>query len=400
MVGVTHALDFAGVPLFLSELRTPCTEAGRLAFTGAEGCAYIRLHPLEVDHLQDLGLTLDLYALVGVALDRFLAIAFLVTAAVVFWRKSNEWTGFLVSFALATFGPVTTESPLEAMVASQPALELIVAPVSLSAVSALLVIFFLFPNGRFVPRWTVWMAPTAVLSSILFLFVFERVLPDTASFILSATLFFGLFASGIGAQLYRYIKVSGPAERQQTKWVVAGFAGLFFGFFSWVVLTSLYPIEEPGRARLYIQLFVMPFVLVPFVLFPVLFSIAILRYRLWDIDVLINRALVYGTLTVSLGAAYFAAVLLLQTAFRAVTDQGGSVAIVVSTLAIAALFQPMRGASRPRSTSGSTGAGTTPPERWPPSSPPRATRWTWSGCPRRWWLRWRRRCSRPTSRCG
>ena len=74
-----------------------------------------------------------------------------------------------------------------------------------------------------------------------------------------------------------------------------------------------------------------------------LFSIAILRYRLWDIDVLINRALVYGTLTVSLGAAYFAAVLLLQTAFRAVTDQGGSVAIVVSTLAIAALFQPMRG---------------------------------------------------------
>ena len=86
-----------------------------------------------------------------------------------------------------------------------------------------------------------------------------------------------------------------------------------------------------------------------FLNFPFVFAIvsmalvvSILRYRLWDIDVIINRTLVYGSLTLALGVAYIAAVLLLQTAFRAVTDQSGSVAIVVSTLAIAALFQPMR----------------------------------------------------------
>ena len=79
-----------------------------------------------------------------------------------------------------------------------------------------------------------------------------------------------------------------------------------------------------------------------FAIVSVALVVSILRYRLWDIDVIVNRTLVYGSLTVALGAAYFATVLLLQTAFRAVTDQGGSVAIVVSTLAIAALFQPMK----------------------------------------------------------
>ena len=69
--------------------------------------------------------------------------------------------------------------------------------------------------------------------------------------------------------------------------------------------------------------------------------IAILRYRLGDIDLLVNRTLVYGMLTAVLAATYFGSVILLQYAFRTVTDQGGAVAIAISTLMIAALFQPM-----------------------------------------------------------
>jgi hypothetical protein len=67
-----------------------------------------------------------------------------------------------------------------------------------------------------------------------------------------------------------------------------------------------------------------------------------LKYRLYDIDVIINRTLVYGSLTATLVATYFGSVVLLQGAFRALTDQESQLAVVASTLAIAALFSPLR----------------------------------------------------------
>jgi hypothetical protein len=75
---------------------------------------------------------------------------------------------------------------------------------------------------------------------------------------------------------------------------------------------------------------------------PTAIGIAVLKYRLYDIDVVINRTLVYGPLTATLAGIYLGGVVSLQYAFRAITGQGSQIAIVASTLAIAALFNPLR----------------------------------------------------------
>jgi len=75
---------------------------------------------------------------------------------------------------------------------------------------------------------------------------------------------------------------------------------------------------------------------------PLAVGMAVLRYRLYDIDLLINRALVYGSLTATLALVYVGGVVGLQSVFRAITGQGSTLAVVASTLAIAALFGPLR----------------------------------------------------------
>jgi hypothetical protein len=120
-------------------------------------------------------------------------------------------------------------------------------------------------------------------------------------------------------------------ERQQLKWfayAVAVMTLMFAGWFS-LVLAGLAP---EGRLVYALPLFGLP----------VAVGIAILRHRLYDIDVVINRTLVYGSLTVTLAATYVICVVALQQVFRVLTGGESQLAVVASTLAIAALFGPLR----------------------------------------------------------
>jgi hypothetical protein len=121
-------------------------------------------------------------------------------------------------------------------------------------------------------------------------------------------------------------------ERQQIKWVVYAVV-LLVGF----SLIDQFLLEDRVPYIADIILF-----LVTFEGLWIAIAVAILRYRLYDIDVLINRTLVYGTLTVVLALVYLGSVVTLQRVFVAITGQGSQLAIVASTLAIAALFNPLR----------------------------------------------------------
>jgi hypothetical protein len=144
------------------------------------------------------------------------------------------------------------------------------------------------------------------------------------------------------AQIYRYRYVSTPTERQQTKWVL-------FGVLLWLLLMAMlsvpYSIElslhsgsplpwwtAVGGTGWSLTLTIVPLSL----------SIAILRYRLYEIDLLINRTLVYGTLTATLVGLYFGGIVVLQRVFVVLAGHESTLAVVASTLVIAALFNPLR----------------------------------------------------------
>jgi hypothetical protein len=141
-------------------------------------------------------------------------------------------------------------------------------------------------------------------------------------------------------QLYRYRRVSSPLERQQTKWVVFGLAVPITVLVLLTVLDLIFPVLA-SPSPLYPLAFNVVGTSWP-LFFPLSFGFAMLRNRLWDIDILINRTLVYGTLTASLALVYVSLVIGLQALLRGIISQDSSVAIVLSTLAIAALFQPLR----------------------------------------------------------
>jgi hypothetical protein len=124
-------------------------------------------------------------------------------------------------------------------------------------------------------------------------------------------------------------------ERQQLKWFAYSAALLATSIILGTILTNLVPVLEFGEYANVLQILGVCGL-------PVATGIAILRYRLYDIDVLINRTLVYGSLTVLLAATYFGGVVGLQSLLRVLTGQESTLAVVASTLLIAALFNPLR----------------------------------------------------------
>ena len=274
--------------------------------------------------------------LLGVLASITTALVCLVLALVLFWRRSDDWMVVFISSYLILYGTVFA-GPLEwaeGFYRWWPKLAVaVVQPLLLTTPTIALVA--LFPDGRLVPRWTRWLIVLSIplVVSILYL-------P-----LLAWGVFLSLLVSGaIYAQVYRYRHVFTPPQRQQTKWVL-------FGLLLWWLLIlmlgipyslgSSLPSGGPlpwwtlaGSAGWWLTLAIVPLSL----------SVAILRYRLYDIDVVINRTLVYGSLTVMLGLVYLGSVASLQYAFRVLTghEDFPQLTIVVSTLAIAALFDPLR----------------------------------------------------------
>lgn len=302
--------------------------------------------PANIQSLHALGLSITDYAVYWVTINLLFALVYFAVAALIFWRKPDDWMAFLASFSLLTLGTSFPDIPT-ALAAVHHAWHLPVTLVSEDVLGfpSLVIFFFLFPNGRFVPRWTRW-----VVIGFAALFVLGTLFPGTLLNVsnwpdlLFLPVPLVVFGSLVFAQIYRYRKVSTPVEQQQTKWIVFGAAIALLGFLLLGnllprILQLLIPLQSLSLIPYTILITSIYLILL---LIPLSLAIAILRYRLWDVDVLINKTLVYGLLTGMLVAIYAGCIVGLQALLRGLFHQTSEVAIVISTLVIAALFQPLR----------------------------------------------------------
>lgn len=196
----------------------------------------------------------------------------------------------------------------------------------------------LFPNGKFVPRWTSWVLIASIPWSILALII-PPTGEDITGLLILGSLWVVLLGLGLYAQIFRFRRVSTPDERQQTKWVIFGFV-LWFGY----ILITTYPYYyisslPPGTPQpWWVALSELGWWL-SLNIIPVTMTIAITRSRLWNIDIVINRTLVYGALTLTTMLIYIFVVGALGNLLH--TGNNTFLAFLTTGL-IAILFQPLR----------------------------------------------------------
>jgi hypothetical protein len=325
----------AGAWLRFSELQQVCTEATNVCTRQS------LLRPENVRELHSLGFSLEFWALYDSATSIIYASVWWVVGAIIFARRSEDGMALLVSLFLVTFTIAFWPDIPGALARAYPVFEMPVGIFRILGDVLAMLFFYLFPSGRFVPRWTRWLAVVwVVVQGSSYVFPESAIAPGSWPSLLKELVVAALICTCLFAQVYRYLKVSGPVERQQTKWVIFGLMATLVI----LILVSVPPeinssLGQPGTLYDLILDFVSFWIVL---LVPLTFGIAILRHRLFDIDVIINRTLVYGSLTATLVVLYVVAIVFFQTVLHALTGSDSQLAVVASTLNIAALFNPLR----------------------------------------------------------
>ncbi len=315
-----------------TNLHLPCTG------TAATCTAYGQLPPGDVRRLQELGLSRDFYATYTLMITSLAALGYWLVAAVLFWRKSDDRVALLAAVSLATFPIVFNTGLINTLPSPWGFLAYVISFLGSLCFG---LFFYVFPSGHFVPSFTRWVFVVALIYwGFNFFFPVSSLNAFSRSQVLNGLILIGIIGSIVVVQIYRYRRVSSPAQRQQTKWVVYGVSLGLGGYLVLHTFSLFFPLLFSTGSLGNLIYGTVAYGLA--LLTPFSIGLAILRSRLWDIDILINRTLVYGTLTGILALVYVGSIIAFQALLRGLFHQTSDVAIVLSTLVIAALFQPLR----------------------------------------------------------
>jgi hypothetical protein len=307
------------------------------------------LEPETTLALAELGIPAGLPAQYWLMIDSLTFLGFTAIALFIVLRRPNDWLVMITSLMMVGTAALYTAAPAEAAF-----------PIPLTALAFSfaeifqLTFLFLFPNGKFVPRWMVFLlAPLFIWRPLIWGLVYlpgfytmtrtgenygtlRQDALDTGVMLL-------LFVIGVVAQIYRYHRVSTPIQKQQTKWLLFGMICAFLVAGTYVVTVNVLGLlEDSGTTSLFLRMIGRTVRQLAFFLLPLTLAFSILRYRLWDIDLILQRTLVYAPLTAILAGLFAAIITFSESISVALIGQKSIVATVVTTLLVAAAVEPLQ----------------------------------------------------------
>ena len=220
LVILTLAIFFASLPAYIALLQTPCV---------GPACGYQQLSPEQAETLEGIGLFPGVFIGFSVALAFILLVVCLAVSMVIIWRRPDDRMAFIVALFLVTLSPFNVMFNVSA---SPSPLQVPNECLSFLFVTLLPLILALFPGGHFVPRWMRWPVIAFLVVQAPAIFYQAVASLNISAVSIGFLVSIGMCALLVVAQLYRYRRVSSPLERQQTKWVVFGFAV----FITWDVI--------------------------------------------------------------------------------------------------------------------------------------------------------------------
>ena len=321
------ALSILAIPPGFAQLRVPCLTV----------CTNSRATPQVASAMADAGYSMDVYAVYIIALCLLVLATCLIVGGLLYHARARSPLTLTGAYGLALFPYAST--PLAGFLRDDALLGPFVAALQVAGVATAMWFFVTFPDGRFVPRWTRW-----VLFSYLAITIPRRLglLSGPASGIEGAAfgvMFFVLLASWA----YRYRSDVNPQHRRQMRWAIFGFIASVAGFLLALGFGGLSGsgVITPDAAPLAL-LASFGAVYLSLASIPVWLAIAVLRHRLYDIDLLIKRTVVYGATSAAIATTFFLGTVALQAVLRPLMS-GSELAIAASTLVSFVVFQPIRG---------------------------------------------------------
>jgi hypothetical protein len=330
ITGLVVLMTLLAIPLNLASLRAVCTQ---------DNCSGQQLTSTEIQGLPTLNLPVDDYIVYAVTVNLLPPVVYLAVALILFLRKPNDGMAYFTSLTLVLFGGVTYPDFVQQLAVSSPGWTIPYLVMQYLGSLFLVTFFYTFPTRKFVPDW---------MRFLLLFWVIEQVFDAVSGPPLNLRLapewlanggFMLILVSSLYAQIHRYRRVSSSIQRQQTKWVVFGIVIAL----STLLLSALIVFSgflQPSHILTGLILNTLITLAITFI--PISIGIAILRSRLYDIDLLINRTLVYGAVTAILAGIFAASSSLIEKVLLAVTGQQSDVATVLSTLLVVACFEPLK----------------------------------------------------------
>lgn len=300
--------------------------------------------------LAELGLAPNFPATYLIVLDSIMLAIFGFVALTIFKRRSDEPNAMVASAMLIFTAMLYTAPGYEAR-----------APLFMVAAGAALgetlqVAFLLmFPDGRFCPRWS-WLllGPMLLWRFYIWNFVYlpqlggmgqvgelyPYTLPPEP---LDLALLLLVYTFAVGAQIYRYRRTSSVVQRQQTKWMVWGVTVTMLVVGTYTIAVGLLPVFQRGAEDVVLMRLIGRTVRqLALCAIPITLLYSILRYKLWNVDILINRTLVYVPLTSVLAGLFGVTMAVTQKIFVSATGQGSEVATVITTLVVTSAMTPIK----------------------------------------------------------